>query len=75
MTANVEKAFHEIAVEESDRDALQFLWYDNPGNEVPNVIQLRFTRLPFGLKCSPGILGATIHQCSLKTATQRPVRC
>ena len=61
MTADIEKAFHQIAVEESDRDALRFLWYDNSDSEVPNVIQLRFTRLPFGLKCSPGILGATIH--------------
>ena len=57
MTADVEKAFHKIAAEKSDRDALRFLWFDTPGNEVPNVIQLRFTRLPFGLNCSPGILG------------------
>ena len=61
MTADVEKAFRQISVEESDRDALRFLWYDTPGNEVPNVIQLRFNRLPFDLKCSTRILGATIH--------------
>ena len=61
ITADIEKVFHQIAVDESDRDALWFLWYDNPESEVPNVIQLRFTRLPFGLKCCLGILGATMH--------------
>ena len=75
MTADVEKAFHQIAVEESDRDALRFLWYDNPGNEVPNVIQLRFTRLPFGLKCSPGILGATIHHHVVQFKDRHPEAC
>ena len=50
-----------IEVNECDRDALRFLWLDNVASAKPRILHYRFTRLPFGLKCSPGLLGATIN--------------
>ena len=29
LTADLEKAFHQIEIKEADRDFLRFLWYDN----------------------------------------------
>ena len=62
LTGDLQKAFHQISINESDRDFLRFLWFDNLSEPEPAVVQLRFCRLPFGLKPSPSILGATIHK-------------
>ena len=61
LTSDIEKAFLQIEVKDSDRDFLRFLWFDNIVDDVRNVIQFRIKRLPFGLTCSPAILGATIR--------------
>ena len=58
----MEKAFHQIEIRKSDRDKLCFLWVQNPDNNNPSIVQLRFSRLPFGLKPSPSILGGTIRK-------------
>ena len=62
LTGDVQKAFHQISINESDRDYLRFLWVDDVAKPEPAVVQLRFCRLPFGLKPSPSILGATINK-------------
>ena len=62
LTGDLQKAFHQISINESDRDYLRFLWVDNVAKLEPAVVQLRFCRLPFGLKPSPSILGATLHK-------------
>ena len=62
LTADIQKAFHQISINESDRDLLHFLWFDDIHKAEPSVMQLRFCRLPFGLKPSPSILGAAIHK-------------
>ena len=57
LTADVVKAFLQVAVHPSDRDAHRFLW----GDKV-----MRFTRVPFGNRASPFLLCATIrHHLSL----------
>jgi len=60
LTADVEKAFLMIGIEETDRDMLRFVWPSNPQDINSDLIHLRFTRLVFGLKPSPAILGAVI---------------
>ena len=64
---DVSQAFLQITLQPTDRDLTQFLLY----RVVPNsqcsyhttdeVITYRFTRLPFGLTCSPFLLSAPIH--------------
>ena len=52
LTADVVKAFLQVAVHPSDRDAHRFLWKDRV---------MRFTRVPFGNRASPFLLCATIR--------------
>ena len=40
---------------------LRFLWFNDPAAPSPEIIQLRFNRLVFGLRPSPSILGETIR--------------
>ena len=49
-----------IAIKEVDRDALRFLWFDDPNECHPKLTMFRFRRLVFGLRPSPSILGFTI---------------
>ncbi len=66
MTSDVEKAFLQIGIAENDRNYLCFLCYDDPFEVKPNVVHYRICRLPFGIKSSPSILGATIrHHVSM----------
>ena len=60
LTADVEKAFLTIGVEETDRDMLRFVWPSNPQDVNSELIHLHFTQLVFGLKSSPAILGEVI---------------
>ena len=57
LTADVVKAFLQVAVHPADRDAHRFLWQEKV---------MRFTRVPFGNRASPFLLCATIrHHLSL----------
>ena len=62
LSADIEKAFLMISVNESDRDMLRFLWFEEPPNPKSGIIHLRFTRLVFGLRPSPAILNSTIRE-------------
>ncbi|PIC36586.1 hypothetical protein B9Z55_015519 [Caenorhabditis nigoni] len=62
ISGDIEKAFHAVEVQESDRNALRFLWLIDP-NKPPsndNIRYMRFTRLPFGVNCSPYLLSMAI---------------
>ena len=61
LIADIEKAFLMIGIEEIDRDMMRFLWFENVHDPNPKVAEFRFTRLMFGLRSSPAILGATIN--------------
>ena len=61
LTADIEKAFHQILIKEDDRDVLRFLWYDDISKDNPSIVQFRHRRLIFGLKCSPSLLSSTIR--------------
>jgi len=41
---------------------LQFFWLKEPFNADSEIVSYRFTRLVFGLRSSPEILGAVIDQ-------------
>ena len=71
LTADIEKAFLMISVNQRDRDALRFLWVDNVQQREPKIITLRFTRVVFGVSSSPFLLNATIrHHLEKFSASQ-----
>ena len=57
LSGDIQKAFLQIEVAEADRDYLRFLWYDQDGK----LVTYRFTRVPFGLRCSSFLLNATLR--------------
>jgi len=62
ILADVERAFLQIGIQEADRDVTRFLWLRHVDRSVDNdnVCVYRFCRVPFGLTCSPFLLGATL---------------
>ncbi|KAL7075765.1 hypothetical protein ACQ4LE_004969 [Meloidogyne hapla] len=62
IITDVMKAFLQISVNPSHRDATRFIWLKSIEEPLHNNnLQIyRFTRVPFGLCCSPFLLGATI---------------
>ena len=61
-----------ISVAKDDRDAVRFLWFDNPFSENLEVVVLRFARLAFGLSCGPFLLNATLKHHILKYESEDP---
>ncbi len=62
LTADIEKAFHQISIDPDDRKRLRFLWFDDyKKSQNPSVKQYQFCRLVFGLTSSPAILNSTIQ--------------
>ena len=61
MVADIEKAFLMVGVNPPDRNALRFLWFHNIQEDQPQPLHLRFTRVTFGVNCSPFLLKATIQ--------------
>jgi hypothetical protein len=62
------QAFLQLSLHRRDRDLTRFFWYRIIQGEEGNydttreIITYRFTRLPFGLTCSPFLLSATIRE-------------
>ena len=61
LIADIEKAFVTISINPTQRDLLRFLWIKESNAENLDIITMRFTRLVFGLTCSPYILNAAIR--------------
>ena len=61
LIGDLEKAFLQISINPNQRDLLRFLWFDDSDLENARIVKLRFTRLAFGLTCSPYILNSTIR--------------
>jgi len=80
ITGYIHQAFLQLQLDEKDRDLTRFFWFrvtrDEEGNynTTEEVICYRFTRLPFGLTCSPFLLStsvwelATTHKATFPTA-------
>jgi len=64
ITADIEKAFHQIGLQESERDVTRFLWFNNfnqPYTSEDHIQEWRFKRVPFGVVSSPFLLSATVE--------------
>ena len=61
VIADVEKVFLMVSVSKDDRDALRFLWVDDIGKIPPNPVEMRFTRVVFGISASLFLLNATLY--------------
>ena len=60
IIADIKQAFLQIEVAPEHRDFLRFVWFDGVFKSHPELISLRFTRVLFGLTCSPFLLDGTI---------------
>ena len=61
LTADIEKGFLMVGINEADRDMLRFLWLKDPDDRNYEIVHLRFTRLVFGRRPSPATLASTIR--------------
>ncbi|XP_015750818.1 PREDICTED: uncharacterized protein LOC107330770 [Acropora digitifera] len=61
LTADIEKAFLNVAIAPEHRDYLQFLWVDDILTDNPQLVIMRFTRVVFGVNSSPFLLNGTIR--------------
>jgi len=74
LSADIEKAFHHIAIDPHDRDMLRFLWFDDVQKDHPNIAQYRFCQLVFGLTSSPAILNSVLlHHLTQGKGSKYPV--
>jgi len=68
IISDIQQAFLQTSLDRKDRDLTRFLWYrisqDDEGNRYTTneVETYRFTRLPFGLACSPLLLSAALRE-------------
>ncbi|VDL67868.1 unnamed protein product, partial [Nippostrongylus brasiliensis] len=69
IISDVEKAFLQVHLQTIGRDATRCLWIrdiEQPLTKA-SMITYRFTRVMFGLNCSPFLMGATIMEHLNKT--------
>jgi len=59
VISDIKKAFQMIQVSEPDSNFLKFLWWENSSCKQLKVY--RHKRVPFGVTCSPFLLGAVIE--------------
>ncbi|XP_050027760.1 uncharacterized protein [Dermacentor andersoni] len=62
INTDIEKAFLQVEIQETNRDAFQFLWFDGiPVTQNSIIIEWRMTRVPFQSTSSPFLLMASVH--------------
>ena len=71
LCGDIEKAFLQIRIRESERDVLRFHWVKNSDRSV--IERNRFTRLVFGLTQSPFILEGTLKEHFQYYITKCPI--
>ena len=79
IVGDIRLAFLLLKWEEKDIDLTRFFWYhimqENEGQykTTDEVICYRFTRLPFGLTCSPFLLSAAVRELATKHGDDFPL--
>ena len=78
LTADIEKAFLQVGLNEAVRDVTRFLWVKDIKKPVldTNLHVYRFTRIPFGIISSPSLLGSTVKrhlECIETPVTEKAV--
>ena len=61
LIGDIEKAFLNIEVDESNRDSLRFLWCEDVHKPDSKIIVYHFCRVVFGLNASPFLLNAMLR--------------
>lgn len=63
IISDIEKAFHQVYLQESHRDVTRFYWVRDIHKPTTseNVVAYRFCRVPFGINASPYLLNMTIQ--------------
>ena len=61
LEADIEKAFLNISIVPEHRDILRFMWPSNPSSQCSDIDCYWFTRVVFGVNCTPFILNAIIR--------------
>lgn len=56
LVFDIQKAFLNISLREADQDKLAILSYKRVAKDQCKLVAYKYTRLPFGLRCSPAIL-------------------
>ena len=59
---DIKSGFHQILVDEKDRDSMRFLWVENVADEKPVVKEYRFTIVICGSGPTPYLLKATLQR-------------
>ena len=74
FTADITKAFLQIALAERDKDAVRFLWlHGPPAKDCENELRImRMSRVVFGVSPSPFLLAATIRKHIKQYETEQP---
>jgi hypothetical protein len=78
IIGDIQQAFLHLPLDWKDRDFTRFLWYrvsqDDKGNHYTTneVVTYQFTRLPFGLTCSPFLLSATVRELAARRREEYP---
>ena len=62
LTADIEKAFHQISIDKDHRNFLRFLWFDDVFSDQPTIVRNRFARVIFGVTSSPFLLTGVIRK-------------
>ncbi|XP_037932497.1 uncharacterized protein LOC119667279 [Teleopsis dalmanni] len=64
MSADIEKAFLQISLNQNDRDSHRFLWYKNlrDDNKPAEIATYRMARVTFGVTSSPFLIASTMQQ-------------
>ena len=70
--ADIKKAFMQVGVPPEDRNYLLFRWQRKDKNGRWRTHWFRFTRLPWGLVCSPFVLNAVIRFLFKRYAEKHP---
>ena len=64
-----------IAIAKTDRDVLRFLWVRDIEEQSPNIIVLRYTRVIFGVACSPFLLNGNCTTSRGEISRHKPICC